>query len=1067
MSRIKDTLVTVSIAIFITSITVASDWRENAKAIDISGGEDHTLVLTKNKASWACGDNGWYQLGIGNNQDRKTLVRVLKGDMNSTSDYLQDINDVDAGWKHSLALDVNGLVWSWGDNREGQLGDNQTKYPHAATPVQVVRGEQAPEDPNNPDPNLARIIAISAGRSGEHSLAVDANGYAYAWGRNQEGECGNGLSGSGQRELTPVHVDQGEQPLDPNRPSEHLNRIIAVSAGEWHSMALESYDPCDPNMDGRVYTWGDNTFVLDSSKKGVLGNGSSADDSNTPVCVRRGEQDYNEPNHVYLKDIVAISAGWDHSMAVEKYEKYDPYLKWLDPNGYTWPDPNHRGRVYTWGNNDQGWGDDGDTNKSNGGRLGNGSATDGNSTPVLVLRGEQPADDPNDPYAYLSHIVAVSAGEGHSMALDVNGYVYTWGDNQRGQLGNNSTVDSNTPVQVWAGRQNPDEPNAPLSNIVAISAGYWHNLAIDADGVVWVWGKTKDGRLGLADMAYANPCVCHTPHRIPVVYDYNDGGVGKGFAFSIEDAIDDANANDVLVGSWGIYYENVDFKSKSMTLESEDPEDAEVVGDTIINAIYNKGETGNPQSDWDGVDFCDTSGAGLAGFTLIDANECGVVCINADSVYISNCVIQGNGGDGIYVRNSSVDIRGCDIRDNCSRSNLDYCGIYTEGDSDVNVVNCVIADNDGNGITCKESSALITNSTIYGNEESGIKSNASGVIVHNCMIKNNKGEGISNWYSPFGSIVSLTNNIISGNNGHGIYSTIEPYSDCEIEINNNWIYGNGADDSGDGIHISNTYRIDAVIRNNTVVDNSDYGIHSDYATDINVSNCIVWGNGNGSLHKDSEDFDNITYSCIEGGFAGTGNINSDPCFYDADANDFHLDANSLCIDAGDPGFEADANETDIDGEERVVNERVDMGADEFYWSAADYSGDGIVNFIDYAMLTSYWQDTVIEYNDVFGFGDTNSVSLEEFCNVWLWEAAWLSGAMPLMAGRSGEGMVEGLRLEAGPYALAAGEREPPIAEPVDVEKLLDWLAEIWLDPEVRKTLDADAWLKLYESLKEL
>jgi alpha-tubulin suppressor-like RCC1 family protein len=109
---------------------------------------------------------------------------------------LQDINDVDAGWKHSLALDVNGFVWSWGWNTEGQLGDNQTKYPYSEAPVQVLRGEQAPEDPDNPDPNLTRIIAISAGRSGQHSLAVDANGYGYGWGYNEYGQCGNGESGN-------------------------------------------------------------------------------------------------------------------------------------------------------------------------------------------------------------------------------------------------------------------------------------------------------------------------------------------------------------------------------------------------------------------------------------------------------------------------------------------------------------------------------------------------------------------------------------------------------------------------------------------------------------------------------------------------------------------------------------------------------------------------------------------------------------------------------------------------------------------------------------------------------
>jgi len=394
MSRTKQILSTVSFIIFITNITFA-DWREDAQAVDISGGEAHTLVLTKDKWPWACGSNGWYQLGTGDNDNRLTLVRVHGGDMGSS--YLQDINDVDAGWKHSLALEgyhpndpnYNGYVWAWGWNSEGQLGDNQNKYPYSEAPVQVLRGEQVPADSNDPDPNLARIIDISAGRSGEHSLAVDANGYAYAWGRNEEGQLGNG---GGSRKLTPVHVWRGEQePEDPCNPDPNLARIIAVSAGEWHSMGLERYDPCDPNMDGRVYTWGEDAFYYGDG--GVLGIGDGAGNRDTPVCVLSGEQDPNNEDTV-LEGIVAISAASEHSMALEKDDPSAPNL-------------NLNGRVYTWGY-------DGNTPHSDGGRLGNGQGEDSNSTPVLVLRGEQPADDPNNPYPYLSHITAVSAGAGSS-----------------------------------------------------------------------------------------------------------------------------------------------------------------------------------------------------------------------------------------------------------------------------------------------------------------------------------------------------------------------------------------------------------------------------------------------------------------------------------------------------------------------------------------------------------------------------------------------------------------------------------------------------------------------------
>jgi len=73
MSRMNQILITVLFIIFVTGSTFG-DWKEDAKAIDISGGEDHTLVLTANRLVWGCGHNGWWQLGIGYYGDQKTLV---------------------------------------------------------------------------------------------------------------------------------------------------------------------------------------------------------------------------------------------------------------------------------------------------------------------------------------------------------------------------------------------------------------------------------------------------------------------------------------------------------------------------------------------------------------------------------------------------------------------------------------------------------------------------------------------------------------------------------------------------------------------------------------------------------------------------------------------------------------------------------------------------------------------------------------------------------------------------------------------------------------------------------
>jgi len=173
--------VTISAIILIHSTAAAAP--QGARAVKVSGGEAHTLVLTEAGFVWGCGFNKEYQLGIGSNYDQSTLIRTKDGQMSTASGCLEDINDIDGGWKHSLALDVNGSVWAWGNNNPwGQLGDDSTYT--RTTPVQV-------HGPNNVG-FLEGIIGISAGRSGEQSLAVDCNNHVWAWGDNYFGQLGIG-----------------------------------------------------------------------------------------------------------------------------------------------------------------------------------------------------------------------------------------------------------------------------------------------------------------------------------------------------------------------------------------------------------------------------------------------------------------------------------------------------------------------------------------------------------------------------------------------------------------------------------------------------------------------------------------------------------------------------------------------------------------------------------------------------------------------------------------------------------------------------------------------------------
>jgi parallel beta-helix repeat protein len=190
--------------------------------------------------------------------------------------------------------------------------------------------------------------------------------------------------------------------------------------------------------------------------------------------------------------------------------------------------------------------------------------------------------------------------------------------------------------------------------------------------------------------------------------------------------------------------------------------------------------------------------------------------------------------------------------------------------------------------------------------------------VTKCIIKNNGYYGIS---LSSGWDVTISNNIIYGHD----YGIVLSYVLDAISINNNLIYENYT-----GISFVDIYATVNFI-NNTVV-KCNYGVLSNDGEnpDFKICNCIIWGNA------DDLNGASATYSCIQdpNDAFGTGNTSSDPCFVDADANDFHLMAGSSCIDRGDSNL-IDVNEIDIDGDTRIIDgdideiDRVDMGSDEF------------------------------------------------------------------------------------------------------------------------------------------
>ncbi len=91
-----------------------------------------------------------------------------------------------------------------------------------------------------------------------------------------------------------------------------------------------------------------------------------------------------------------------------------------------------------------------------------------------------------------AELKAIAAGQGHSLALKNDGTVWAWGLNQDGQLGDGTTTDSSTPVQV----NDPTDSSGYLTDVSAIAAGSSHSLALKSDGTVWAWGNNFSGELG-------------------------------------------------------------------------------------------------------------------------------------------------------------------------------------------------------------------------------------------------------------------------------------------------------------------------------------------------------------------------------------------------------------------------------------------------------------------------------------------------------------------------------------------------------------------------------------------
>jgi alpha-tubulin suppressor-like RCC1 family protein len=352
----------------------------------VSAGSSYTCALPNNGGVKCWGDNEYGQLGDGTKYDHSTPVDVVG--------LVSGIVAVTAGRDHTCALMTSGGVKCWGENSQGQLGDGTNT--DRRTPVDVVGLGSG-------------VIAVTAGD--HHTCALMTSGGVKCWGKNSQGQLGDGTN---TRRNTPVDVVSLG------------SGIASVSAGGYHTCAL--------TVNGGIKCWGQNY-------EGQLGDGTNTDRW-TPVDV------------VGLGNgIVMVASGYIHTCALTSSggvkcwganesgqlgdgsytRRYTPVgvvglgsgIAAVTAGGYHTCALTSSGGVKCWGSNEYG-------------QLGDGTNTRRN-TPV-------------DAVGLGSGVVMVTVGYGHTCALTISGGVKCWGGNWSGQLGDGTNNHSNKPVNVnWFG----------------------------------------------------------------------------------------------------------------------------------------------------------------------------------------------------------------------------------------------------------------------------------------------------------------------------------------------------------------------------------------------------------------------------------------------------------------------------------------------------------------------------------------------------------------------------------------------------------------------------------------
>eukprot|EP00934_Nitzschia_sp_Nitz4_P005534 Nitzschia sp. Nitz4//NODE_464_length_17123_cov_69.824057//8956//13093//NITZ4_additional_000065-RA//-1//CDS//3329531921//5524//frame0 len=333
----------------------------DGSAIAVAVATHHTLVVCRNGELYVFGLNKGGRLGLGDSCPQQCpLPRRILGNLTK-----RHVVSVSAADNHSLCLTKDGMVWAWGSNRFGQLGETPSNVSDRQNSTRSTP-KRVEELRNKP------CIAIAAGD--RHSVAISKLGEVYVWGDNTSGQLGIARQ-TGVQKVQRVELLWG---------SSHQPKVaIAVAAAEQSTLVIVAPSAGLHSVNS-VYSWGHGNHVpmrvqFENPSTSSTKEGSTSEFVSHAAMSKR------------LVNPVGIACAKYHNVVVTS-----------------------EGRVYTWGTSSECLGRD-DPSRSRSGK----NSHRGTVAPQLVsgmLR------ENGGGFA-----VAVSASEQHTAVITDTGALFTWG----------------------------------------------------------------------------------------------------------------------------------------------------------------------------------------------------------------------------------------------------------------------------------------------------------------------------------------------------------------------------------------------------------------------------------------------------------------------------------------------------------------------------------------------------------------------------------------------------------------------------------------------------------------